>query len=154
MNESLPAQLQARGALFYTLPEELLRDQIDPLLRDVVFEINRSAWVWTAESCQGHPDADHSYPWAMNTRPMLRLVCEKKNFGRMLECLLEATVFEDEGLNKVNVLDICECRNWGPNYKHVSDPGFREVIVYVRAVTVYERNLGIECYKRFAKLIQ
>jgi len=154
MSESIPAQLQQRGALFYTLPEELVPEQIDPLLRDAVSLINKSGWVWTAESCQGHPDADHAYPWAMNTRPMLRLVCEKANFGRMLAQLVEASTFEDDGLSRVNVLEICECRNWGPCYTQRSDPGFREVVVYVRARTVYERNLGIECYQRFANSIK
>ena len=77
------------GCDFYKLPDELTDDDIDPLLRPFVQKINRSGWVWTAESCQGHPEAKIP-AWADNVRPMLRLVTPKECLGRVLGLWVKA----------------------------------------------------------------
>jgi len=132
------------GVHFYDDPENLAPEQVDPLLRDAVARINRSGWVWTAESCQGHPD-ETGYVWAGNTSPMLRLVCRTPEVGRMLGALHEAsTGFVDEdGLPRYFSLRV-----------HPQTlQGWAEVLVYVEARTVSERDLGIAVLDRLAELV-
>jgi hypothetical protein len=83
------AAAKEAGCVFYSLPGELNYDQVDPLIADVCRSINASGWVATAESCQGHPDAEHAHPWAGNTSPMLRLVCRAERAGAMLLALAD-----------------------------------------------------------------
>ncbi len=89
-HRSLELKAQAAGALFYTLPSELnVNEQIDPLLRTAVAAINSSGWIWTAESCQGHPDeTEVAAPWGHNVRPYLRLVCRDRHLGAACSELL------------------------------------------------------------------
>lgn len=66
---------KVEGASFYSDPESVDLALVDPLMRAFVQRMNSSGWVWTAECCQGHPDApDNAYIWAGNTSPMVRLV--------------------------------------------------------------------------------
>jgi len=133
------------GVHFYGDPEDLDPNLIDPLLRKAVARINLSSWVWTAESCQGHPDNDIGPVWAGNTSPMLRLVCRREQVGRMLGALHEAsTGFEDEdGLRRYFSLRVHPqtLREWA------------EVLVYIEAQTVRDRNLGIAVFEKFAELV-
>ena len=84
-------QAAAAGALFYTLPSELkISEQIDPLLRAAIDAINKSGWIWTAESCQGHPDeTDLHAPWGFSTDPYLRMVTRRDNLGLAVTVLLQ-----------------------------------------------------------------
>lgn len=47
-------------------PETLRPAMVDELMWPIVERINRSRWIWTAESCQGYPDGGRG--------PMLGLV--------------------------------------------------------------------------------
>jgi hypothetical protein len=135
---------RAAGAGFYEMPDQINVALVDELIRPVVARINQSGWVWTGESCQGHPDATHHSPWAGNTRPMLRLITHQNQYGNMLDFLLRATHYEEDGLRRVCGLDVWE---------HERKGAYCEVLVYVKASTVYERDLGIACFARFAKAI-
>ena len=132
---------------FYTRPDQLAERQVDPLIWPAVKRINESGWVWTAESCQGHPDDTGVFgPWAGNTRPMLRLVCRVEHFGGMLALLLDAAwwVHEDVPGNRPNVLEFCPTHKSG---------GWRGVLVYVRAATVGDRRLGLDAFERFGEAV-
>lgn len=139
------------GVTFYKLPTELSQQDIDPLMRLAVNLINESGWVWTAESCQGHPDAASPMEtaWPHNTRPMLRLVCRKNRLGKMLELLHDGWRVVDR-------------ESEGEFYAH---PGsliihphgvkgdWAEVIVYVEAASVWQRDLGIKVFGNFGALL-
>lgn len=139
------ADAQRAGALFYCLPGELTDEMIDPLLRNAVRRINQSGWCWTAESCQGHPDATENLPWGFNTRPMLRLVCEASRAGEMLVELLDSLRYDEVGLPQTLVAEIYRVEK--PTEE------FRQYLVYLEAHNVYERNLGIAAFERFAEAI-
>lgn len=133
--------------IFYDLPTVLDYESIDPLLRDAVKRINESNWVWTAESCQGHPDDELPHTWAGNTRPFLRLVCHRENYGEMLALLLDAMHQDPQpGLYPLDFENAVELyaqqrQDW------------RELLVYVRASTVWERNQGVQVFDRFAEAV-
>jgi hypothetical protein len=135
------------GCIFYADPATLRDDQIDPLLRDAVRRINESGWVWTAESCQGHPDAEDA--WAGNTRPMLRLVCRIDSRATMMDALCQALAdYNDDKLGETHgqVLSISvfpfERRN-----------GWFEALCYIPAAVAGQRNAGCRVYERFAELV-
>lgn len=149
------AEAIAAGVLFYCHPKDLEPEQIDLLMRPVVEAINRSGWVWSAESCQGHPDATTSC-WAENTRPMLRLVCRAEHEGAMLAALFSAcrsmAVHEGDyenyaawGRPGATALEIYPDERGAPNWC--------ETLVYIPATTVCHRNRGIETFARFAHRI-
>lgn len=150
-----PEEAHKAGAIFYTLPSELRPEQIDPLLREIVGDINRSGWVWTAESCQGHPDAATAgeTAWPHNTDPFLRLVVHKAREAEMLlhlTCALD--VLNDE-------LDRAEAGGWllyGSQglrlYCDDREP-YAEYRVYLPARIATERNGGIEVFRRFARSV-
>lgn len=146
-------EAQACGVHFYHDPEALKEDMIDPLIWPAVQQINRSGWCWTAESCQGHPDATDDFVWATNVRPMLRLVCRWPDRGRMLAALHDATIYEHEyepGLPG-------DLRGWG--FEIWAHPGKKkhgvwcEVLVYLGASTVYRRNQALKVFARLAALV-
>lgn len=132
------------GCIFYDDPATLRDEQIDPLLRTAVRRINQSGWIWTAESCQGHPDAEEA--WAGNTRPMLRLVTRIENRPRMMEALMQA---------------FSESNNWDelPTVRSIAvwpyerRDGWFEALCYIPATIAGERDLGCKCYERFAELV-
>jgi len=140
------------GVAFYSDPLALTAEMIDPLLWPAVERINRSGWCWTAESCQGHPDAaGWMEAWAGNVRPMLRLVCKIENRGRLLDALLDAATSVEWGKPDADLL--------GPNIasmhlypQRARSPWF-VVLVYLDAATVFDRNLGCRVYERFAELV-
>lgn len=151
MNDADYAAARAAGVCFYDHPAKLVPGQIDPLLRDVVLRINESGWVWTAESCQGHPDATEPV-WAGNTDPMLRLVTRAQHEGQMLALLMQAAR-SLEG-------DVTSMTAWGrpmaPSFRVyvcARGPEWIEHLIYISASTVYDRDRGIECYRRFAGLV-
>src|SRR5688500_4748721 len=37
-------------------PDRLTAKEVDPLMWPIVERINRSGWIWTTESCQGHDE--------------------------------------------------------------------------------------------------
>lgn len=138
-----PEAAKAAGAVFYSLPKDLTDDMIDPLLRKAVRRINESGWCWTAESCQGHPDATELAPWGFNTKPMLRLVCHESGFGEMLAKLAHAMSDEHDALAGSCMFEVC-------NYKARGD--YAEALIYVRAANVFERNRGCRAFERFAEM--
>lgn len=147
-------EAQQAGVCFYTVPSEVVQAQIDPLMWPIVHTINQSGWVFTGESCQGHPDAAEHDPWSDNVEPMLRLICRKEHFGRMLFHLIESSSFDEDGLPRTTGFKIYPARkNWGQFFKTKDDPAWREILVYIPASTVYSRNLGIVCYQRFADAV-
>lgn len=149
---SLPAQARKSGICFYSLPEELTPEQIDPLIRDIVFSINKSGWVWTAESCQGHPEAE-TPPWAGNISPMLRLVCRRKDLGRMMAALVEAMYIkaDNDDLNDFGHFDKSLGFRAFPSWHTNKD--WVEILIYIDAVCVYDRNLGLRAFAQFAEKV-
>lgn len=94
ISDELYRHAVASGVTFYDHPDKLREDQVDPLIWKAVRRINQSNWVWTAESCQGHPDAT-SHAWAWNVRPMLRLVTTQPNQGQLFRYLYTAMLAEN-----------------------------------------------------------
>jgi hypothetical protein len=68
---------------YYDPIKELKAQYIDERIWPAVQAINRSGWVWTAESCQGHKKG-----WSFV--PMIRLVCRDRDKGDMLAALLSS----------------------------------------------------------------
>jgi len=140
------------GVCFYEHPDKLSPEQIDPLLRDIVPRINSSCWVWTAESCQGHPDSTEPV-WANNVQPMLRLVTTAQNEGAMLALLMMAARSMEDPSDEAMTA-------WGrpgaPSFRiylHPRGPLWVEHLIYVEAATTYSRDRGIECFRRFAEMV-
>jgi hypothetical protein len=130
-----PMEARRHKISWYALPQELIIENIDPLMRVIVAEINASGWVWTAESCQGHPDAIEPTGWDHNTSPYLRLVVHTDDLGELLKCLADAT----RGM----VIDL-----------HTVERGpWLEVLVYVKAINTIQRNTGLVALQRFAGLV-
>lgn len=138
---------KAAGILFYDLPEGLDYGRLDPLIREVCRDINRSGWVWTGESCQGHPDATYPMVWAGNVRPMLRLIVRQADYGSMLNLLLAACAggYGDPGDRFEGLpvgLELYEAERKG---------GWVSLLCYGRASTAWERDHAIACYAKFAR---
>lgn len=137
-----PERAKAQGVVFYSLPSDLTDEMIDPLLRQAVRKINESGWVWTAESCQGHPDATRlsETAWDHNTEPFLRLACHEDDEGQMLALLLRSLAIPDaEALEGAEGL-------WNEYQQarvlRAQRGEYAEVMVYLRARTAGERNGG------------
>lgn len=131
------------GALFYTMPSELRPDeQIDERLRLAVVYLNSSNWIWTAESCQGHPEEPDLYaPWGHNAEPYLRLVMRGGHLARAVGTLLKTAHDDDsEAIGAPQMkLRTRFLRN-----------GWIELLVYVSAHNVATRNRGCLALERFA----
>jgi hypothetical protein len=135
------AVAQANGIIFYSMPQNLDINNVDFLLRPTVETINASGWVWTSECCQGHPDADGSINtgWDHNTHPFMRLITKQNNCGKLLGKLLAAMRLPER---------TCICR-----LHTVARGEWVEVIVYVEAVNVLQRNQGITALSNFASAL-
>lgn len=132
------------GALFYTMPDDLRDEQIDPLIRHAVRTINASGWVWTAESCQGHPDESENMPWGFNVKPMLRLVVRAERLGDMLSLMARSAKDPDDNL-RTAVFEVIS---------HPLRDGWFSVLVYAHAHNVFSRNKGIAFFERFAESLR
>lgn len=133
---------------FYENPSRLDPEKVDPLIRKAVLRINESGWVWTAESCQGHPDAADFEPWANNTRPFLRLVTRRGNIGLMLGMLYEKAYRTPEGRDDYKEpLTVTVYRSFAIT------GDWAEVLVYIEAATAWDRNNGIAAFERFAEYV-
>jgi hypothetical protein len=126
----------------YVLPQDLDIAAVDPLLREVVTTINSSGWVWTSESCQGHPDAvcAEDTGWDHNTNPFLRLITREADLGSMLALLASAMRGETR---------VCTIR-----LHSVKKGEWIEAIVYVEAINALMRNQGIAALWRFAESLE
>lgn len=148
MTDAVPFDAGAARAnhiLFYELPQDLDLSAVDPLMRPVIARINSSGWVWTAESCQGHPEYDEqSSGWDHNTDPFLRLVTSTTRFGDMLGRLATAMRLPD---SETRIQVVCGLKL----YMRPRDFGdWRQVNAYIEARNVLGRNRGIEAFTRFA----
>lgn len=134
------------GALFYVMPSELKPEHIDVLLRVAVQALNSTGWVWTAESCQGHPDeTDVNAPWGNNTDPYLRLALRRVHLGTVVAILLREAVDENSSMigSPQMKLRVRELRNL-----------WVELQIYVDAHNVATRNRGCQALERFAFALQ
>jgi len=136
-------------ALFYS-PPDAMDPFVDPMIRPICVAINRSGWVWTAESCQGHPDADQGGAWAANVSPMLRLVTKDETIGRMFECLTAAFLQAKSRLPRGELFEVRGMRVY-PSSR--PSPGWRETLIYLEAVNVYQRNQALDVWKGFSELV-
>ena len=142
------------GALFYSPPDDMAED-VDPLIRPICESINKSEWVWTAESCAGHPEADEAGAWFHNTSPFLRLVTHETKVGRMMELIFKAIIQVDHAMEKkiheTHELHILEVRQLDVIPSSRPSEGWTETIVRITAVNVYQRNQALMVWKQFAE---
>jgi hypothetical protein len=145
------AEARAAGVIVYGTIAELDESgysQIDAGIRDACRRINESGWVWTTESCSGHPDAAGPMEaWAGNPKPMLRLLTRgDEALGRALALLVAAGFVDadfDEGIpSRTSALEL-----WSDDPKGE----WRSVLVYIPARTVWERDCGLRVFERFAE---
>src|ERR1700719_3228914 len=127
------AEVNKHKIAFYALPQDIDLDRIDLLMRPIVSKINQSGWVWTAECCQGHPDATEPKGWDYNTNPYLRLVVED---GIDLESMLG--------------LLVAACRGQVIELHTIEKGPWVEVLIYVKAINTLQRNNGIKALTKFA----
>ena len=146
-NSSSILEAKEAGALFYVLPNELkVNEQVDPLLRFAVAAINSSGWIWTAESCQGHPDeTEINPPWGHNTDPYLRMVCRAGYLGPAVAGLLNEARDDSDKLIGAPQMKL--------RTRELRD-GWVELQVYVEARNVAQRNRGCQALERFAFHVQ
>lgn len=147
-NHPTPEQRAAEaGALFYTLPSELkVSEQIDPLLRVAVATINSCGWIWTAESCQGHPDeTDLRAPWGFSTDPYLRMVTRSDHLGLAVTTLLREAHDGDSMSHGPVGMKL---------YTRDLKDGWVEFQVYVEARNAAQRNRGCLALERFGFAVQ
>jgi hypothetical protein len=143
------------GCIFYEMPWKIDPKQIDPLILPVVTRINESGFVWTGESCQGHPDSKECGAWASNTRPMLRLITWDENVGRLCSDLISAyQLLHDETMRS---LMTDSPKTWEVGaieiYPQPLHGGWTELLIYLWTATAYQRDQGIEVLKKFSELI-
>lgn len=134
------------GCVFYSMPWEL-DPNIDPLIRPAVERINKSIWLWTAESCQGHPDAAAQGAWASNTDPMIRLVTRAEHAGAMMAGLLRA--YQGAADRELRDCRVFECG--GLRVFPTVRGEWAEVLVYVGARNVFQRGQAILVWDLFAE---
>lgn len=146
----------ASGALFYS-PPDAMEASVDPLIRPICEAINQSEWVWTAESCQGHPDSTEPRSWHRNTAPFLRLVTHRDSLGRMLAALMEAQVAVERRKNEetrtTGELHILETKAMRVIPSDRPSEGWTETLIYIDAVNVYERDQAIEVWAEFSEAV-
>lgn len=142
------------GCLFYSPPDKL-DEWMDPMMRPICEAINRSGWIWTAESCQGHPDAEKSGAWGHNTRPMIRLVTKDENLGRMYAALAEAYEIEGRSTDESIEEHGCVSELMGLSVFPIRgrNPGWSETLIYVEAKTVYQRDQGVSVWEIFGNIV-
>lgn len=140
-----PEEAKAQGCIFYSMPGDL-DGCIDPLILPVVLRINESGWVWTGESCQGHPDATHS--GAAGVEPFLRLIVHRTNLGEMLSSLCDAMTIKSESGLSMPYLGF-RLHNVTPD----KSTDYAEVMVYAEARNAYMRNHGIAVLAAFADIL-
>lgn len=138
-----PEMAASAGVSFRRLPSELDPDDLDELIRPVVMKINESGWVWTAESCQGHPDATDEKQW--HVEPMLRLVCAAQDTGALMAALVEAVRAESDTSSGAIAFTTVPA--------HRSVAGWTELVIYVQTRTAYDRNRGVAAFMRFAEFV-
>lgn len=150
----LPEEARLAHMVCYDLPSKVkaIPEMIDPLIRNAVLKINESGWVWTGESCQGHPDSE-TFCWADNARPMLRLITRSEDVGDMMRCLLTASLEKEnpdlELLEQLKPPYMCNFEI----YPCRQNKGWCEILVYIPATTVYHRNNGCKIFERFGELL-
>jgi hypothetical protein len=155
--KALLQEAKAAGCMFYKMPWDLEGESVDKLILPMVLRINQSGWVWTAESCAGHPDATEWGSWASNTDPMLRLVTRCADWGRLLHHLadayLSASAAVEESHRTPESLGIFEVGGIRLHPSTRVKPHWREVLVYLGAKTAYQRNQGLDVFRRFAEAV-
>lgn len=139
--------MKASGTLFYSPPDKM-DPWVDPLMRPICEGINKSGWVWTAESCQGHPDATTSGTWGENTNPMIRLVTRQP--GRMLECLCQAFGLAKGRTERADIFEVHGFRMY-PSGR--PNPEWSEILVYIDARTTFQRDQALDVWGAFAELV-
>lgn len=142
------ALAQKTGLHFYELPQNLDIACVDALIRPIVIRINESGWVWTAESCQGHPEYDENSigAWEHNTDPYLRLIVVRSRFGEMLAHLARAMSTRRMDQHVVTLKLIM--------WPQEIEEEFEQVMVYLPATNVLRRNMGLDALRRFAESLQ
>ena len=152
-DKSLEAAVKS-GAMFYSPPDKM-DEWVDDLMRPICESINKSEWVWTAESCAGHPEADEAGAWFHNTHPFIRLVTHKSNEGRVMELMFKAMHQVDkdmqENTRKYKELQLLESRMIEVIPSARPKPEWSELIIRLNAVNVYQRNQALEVWKQFAE---
>lgn len=118
---------------YYDPITELKAKHVDPKIWPAVREINKSGWVWTAESCQGH----RKNGWS--DCPLLRLVCRSEHVDRLTQKIALAQRVGVPDARPLVIADSVELRRHAP-----APRGWFEVRVYVR-------RGGIAYFERFAK---
>lgn len=141
-------KLIPEGVCLYHNIDDLENAPLDPLIRPVCEKICSSGWCFTAESCQGHPDADVPDVWAGNTAPMLRLFCKPERMGDMLKCLMEASFFEydmEEGFeNKQEGTFMTKATVSWKVFPYSLNENWFSALIYFEGSTVWDRKKIIE----------
>lgn len=144
------------GCGFYECPSELDLRTVDPLMAEPIRLLNATGWVWTAESCQGHPDSEVGRAWASNNSPMLRLVTREHNVGKLLKLLFMANKMVTEKTSRFEEVLPEETNICGAValkvYPCEAPEGWCEMIVFVPADNVFYRNVGIRVFEKFGHL--
>jgi hypothetical protein len=143
--EDLARAAQTVGVIIYDSPDTLRYETLDEPIREACRLINASGWVFTAESCSGHPDATNRFTWGFN-EPYLRLTCESRRMGELLDLLSRAAgEFQDDDQMAIS---------FGLKLWRYPDKGiFSQVGVYIVARTIWERDAAMRIFENFGRML-
>lgn len=120
-------------------PDSITADDIDTLMWPIVQQINKSKWIWTTESCQGHKPFNH---------PMLGLMTN--DLGRAFSLLSESFIDEasvlnvSEGINPTTV---------SANITYFVKSRVRASLRYQFRITIHDSKRGLDVFTRFSKKV-
>ena len=142
-------EAQEAGAGFYHPPSLLdYQTQIDPLLQEACARVNSSDWLWTAETCQGHPDYDgvniHT-AWDHQTGPYFRVVLRDQYVGLCFALLYKAAV--EEKLQDAFPLGV-------EFYARRLRSTWNSFPILIRAHNVKTRDRACQMLTHFAELVE
>jgi hypothetical protein len=111
-------------------PDDLKPKDIDLEIRDAIFKINKSGWVWSVFSCAGHKknfqtseleiksDGNYRTGKIIKVYVFLAFIVETPNIGKLLSCVYNA--FNENFMNiEIN------------NYKFQAIDGYEKLTVHI-----------------------
>lgn len=144
MDKNTPVEqwIKETGVYFYSNP--LVPDEgIDLLFKPICKKINASGYCYTAESCQGHPDAtEPTNGWNDSPKVFLRLGFHMEDTGRVMTALLGSSKFTDHlGCDGAVSFEL---------YPRETKEGWMDLTVVIKSGNVWQRARALDFWNRFA----
>jgi len=153
--------LEQVGVLCDKAPHELAPEDVDEGIREAVFKINGSAWVWTLSCCAGHEKRAGEQKEQPPPEPVsldgtyLELAVQRRDYGRMLalfsDSVLSTAPLNEDGLEYPSLgFRALPYRHW---YSGEIHPGWRAVSLSIEWADGEEHAMALLAVSRFADLV-